>query len=192
MVRLSISQKIYMISRFTLLNMKAEQLSKSILDLDSNIRFAGVMEKSGHLYAGGMREGVEEYLKGRNPELSLAQTAYVVDLRRMFSSELGDLKYIVYAYDKVKIFSLPVRDHVLVFSADNTANIDHLTEKVLQYVKSIESELSLYPPANIINTEKKEVLRNLHESGIPEDMIADQLDLDINTVKMLIQELHGS
>jgi hypothetical protein len=192
MVRLSISQKIYMISRFTLLNMKAEQLSKSILDLDSNIRFAGVMEKSGHLYAGGMREGVEEYLKGRNPELSLAQTAYVVDLRRMFSSELGDLKYIVYAYDKVKIFSLPVRDHVLVFSADNTANIDHLTEKVLQYVKSIESELSLYPPTNIINTEKKEILRNLHESGIPEDMIADQLDLDINTVKMLIQELHGS
>jgi hypothetical protein len=192
MVRLSISQKIYMISRFTLLNMKAEQLSKSILDLDSNIRFAGVMEKSGHLYAGGMREGVEEYLKGRNPELSLAQTAYVVDLRRMFSSELGDLKYIVYAYDKVNIFSLPVRDHVLVFSADNTANIDHLTEKVLQYVKSIESELSLYPPANIINTEKKEILRNLHESGIPEDMIADQLDLDINTVKMLIQELHGS
>lgn len=181
-----------MISRFTLLNMKAEQLSKSILDLDSNIRFAGVMEKSGHLYAGGMREGVEEYLKGRNPELSLAQTAYVVDLRRMFSSELGDLKYIVYAYDKVKIFSLPVRDHVLVFSADNTANIDHLTEKVLQYVKSIESELSLYPPTNIINTEKKEILRNLHESGIPEDMIADQLDLDINTVKMLIQELHGS
>ena len=192
MVRLSISQKIYMISRFTLLNMRAEQLSKSILDLDSNIRFAGVMEKSGHLYAGGMREGVEEYLKGRNPELSLAQTAYVVDLRRMFSSELGDLKYIVYAYDKVKIFSLPVRDHVLVFSADNTANIDHLTEKVLQYVKSIESELSLYPPTNIINTEKKEILRNLHESGIPEDMIADQLDLDINTVKMLIQELHGS
>jgi hypothetical protein len=172
--------------------MKAEQLSKSILDLDLNIRFAGVMEKSGHLYAGGMREGVDEYLKGRNPELSLAQTAYVVDLRRMFSSELGDLKYIVYAYDKVKIFSLPVRDHVLVFSADNTANIDHLTEKVLQYIKSIESELSLYPPANIINTEKKEILRNLHESGIPEDMIADQLDLDINTVKMLIQEIHGS
>jgi DNA-binding CsgD family transcriptional regulator len=32
-------------------------------------------------------------------------------------------------------------------------------------------------------------VRNLHVSGIPDDMIADQLDLDINTVKMLIQEI---
>jgi orotate phosphoribosyltransferase-like protein len=54
----------------------------------------------------------------------------------------------------------------------------------------VESDLSLYPPSNIINNEKKEVVRNLHFSGISEDMIADQLDLDINTVKMLIQEIN--
>jgi hypothetical protein len=59
----------------------------------------------------------------------------------------------------------------------------------LKYVTSVENELSLYPPANIVNHEKKEVLRNLHESGIPEDMIADQLDLDVNTVKMIIAEI---
>ena len=34
------------------------------------------------------------------------------------------------------------------------------------------------------------MLRNLHESGIDEDMIADQLDLDVSTVKMLMQEEH--
>ena len=40
--------------------MDAEQLSNNILSLDSNIRFAGVLEKSGHLYAGGTRGGVTE------------------------------------------------------------------------------------------------------------------------------------
>jgi orotate phosphoribosyltransferase-like protein len=40
-----------------------------------------------------------------------------------------------------------------------------------------------------VNQEKKEMLRNLHESGISEDMIADQLDLDVNTVKMIIEEI---
>jgi DNA-binding NarL/FixJ family response regulator len=39
-----------------------------------------------------------------------------------------------------------------------------------------------------VNPEKKEILRNLHHSGISEDLIAEQLDLDVNTVKMLIAE----
>jgi hypothetical protein len=107
----------------------------------------------------------------------------------MFNSELGNLKYVIYTYDKVKMISVPVKDHVLVFSSDDIANTDHLIDKVSQYIESVESELSLYPPSNIINNEKKEAVRNLHISGIPDDMIADQLDLDINTVKMLIQEI---
>jgi Family of unknown function (DUF6659) len=169
--------------------MRAEEFSKNILGVDPQIRFAGIMEKSGHLYAGGMREGKEEYLRGRSPEISFAQTAYVVDLRKMFSSELGELKYVVYAHDKVKLFSIVVKDHILVFSAESTADIEDLTKKVLEYVESVKADLSLYPPANVVNNEKKEILRNLHESGMSEDIIAEQLDLDVNMVKMLIQQM---
>jgi hypothetical protein len=169
--------------------MKSEQFSKNILNLDSNIRFAGIVEKSGRLYAGSMRSGIEEHLKGKNPELSLAQSAYIVDLRKMFATELGNLRYVIYTYDKVKMISIPVKEYVLVFSADDIVNTDDLLEKVSQYIQSVESDLLLYPPSNIINNEKKEIVRNLHDSGIAEDMIADQLDLDINTVMMLIQEI---
>ena len=169
--------------------MKSEQFSKNILNLDSNIRFAGIVEKSGRLYAGSMRSGIEEHLKGKNPELSLAQSAYIVDLRKMFATELGNLRYVIYTYDKVKMISIPVKEYVLVFSADDIVNTDDLLEKVSQYIQSVESDLLLYPPSNIINNEKKEIVRNLHDSGIAEDMIADQLDLDINTVMILIQEI---
>jgi hypothetical protein len=170
--------------------MKAEQFSKNILDLHPAIRFAGVVEKSGHLYAGSMRPGIEEHLKGRNPEISFSQTAYIIDLRNMFSSELGKLNSVVYSYNKVKMISIPVKEHILMISADNVENSDKLIEIILKYIKSVDSELSLYPPANIINNEKKQILRNLHESGIPEDMIADQLDLDLNTVMSLVQEIN--
>jgi hypothetical protein len=170
--------------------MKAEQFSKNILDLHSAIRFAGIVEKSGHLYAGSMRPGIEEHLKGRNPEISFSQTAYIIDLRNMFSSELGKLNSVVYSYNKVKMISIPVKEHILMISADNVENSDKLIEIILKYIKSVDSELSLYPPANIINNEKKQILRNLHESGIPEDMIADQLDLDLNTVMSLVQEIN--
>jgi hypothetical protein len=88
------------------------------------------------------------------------------------------------------MLSIPIKDHILVLSFDATINSDQLSEKLFEYIKTIEPELSLYPPANIVNNEKKEILRNLFESGIPEDMIADQLDLDIGTVKLLISEFN--
>jgi hypothetical protein len=168
--------------------MKAEQFSKNVLDLDDNIRFAGIVEKSGHLYAGTRRTGIEEHLKGRSSELSLAQSAYIIDLRKIFAAELGNLNSVIYAYEKVKMVSMPIKDHILVFSMDHIANSDYILERVSQYIKSVESDLSLYPPSNIISDEKKEMLRNLYECGIDDDMIADQLDLDVGTVKMLLAE----
>jgi hypothetical protein len=168
--------------------MKAEQFSKNVLELDPMIRFAGVMEKSGHLYAGSQKEGTEEILKGRNPEISYAQSAYIVDLRRMFIPELGNLNSVAYMYDKVKLINFPVKDHLLVISAEPGVKVDELSEKVFKYIISVEKELSLYPPGNIVNPEKKEILRNLYHSGISEDLIAEQLDLDVHTVNMLIAE----
>jgi hypothetical protein len=147
------------------------------------------MEKSGHLYASLWREATEEYLKGRNPEISHAQSAYIVDLRKMFTPELGSLKSVSYSYEKVKVLSMPVKDHILSVSAETSCSTDQLVDKIAGYIKTVEQELSLYPPSNIINEEKKEALRNLRESGISDDLIAEQLDLDVNTVKMLSAEL---
>jgi hypothetical protein len=171
-------------------DIKAEEFSKNILSLDPNIRFAGLIERSGYLFAGGSREGIDHHLKGRNAELSLSQSAHIVYLRERFLTELGNLKYIVYNYDKVKLFSMPVKQHILVFSTESTVSTEDVASKVSQYIKSIEHQLSLHPPSNIINKEKKETLRNLYESGFEEEVIADQLDLDLNTVRMLIKELY--
>jgi hypothetical protein len=169
--------------------MRAEEFSKNMLDLDDKMRFAGVMEKSGHLYAGCTKEGFEEYLKGKDQEISFSQIAHIVEMRKTFSSDLGDLKYIVYTYDKVKIFSLPLMDHIVVLSTEGSANPENIIEKSLEYINTMGAKLSLYPPSNIINEDKKEMLRNLLESEIPEEMIAEQLDLDMQTVKKLIQEM---
>jgi hypothetical protein len=171
-------------------DIKAEEFAKNILTIDPKIRFAGLIERSGYLFAGGFREGVNHYLKRSNAELSLSQSAHIVYLREKFLTELGNLKYIVYYYDKVKLFSMPVKQHILVFSTESTASTEDVASKVSQYIKSMEHQLSLHPPSNIINKEKKETLRNLYESGFEEEVIADQLDLDLNTVRMLIKELY--
>src|ERR687892_83306 len=140
--------------------MKSEEFSKSILALDPTIRFAGLIERSGHLFAGGMRGGADTQLKSKDSDLSFLQSAHIIFLRERFSEELGPLKYILYDYDKVTM-----------------------------YIESVQQELELHPPSNIINKEKRETLRNLYESGIPEEMIADQLDLDMNTVRIIVEEI---
>jgi hypothetical protein len=169
--------------------MKSEEFSKSILALDPTIRFAGLIERSGHLFAGGMKEGADNQLKGKDSDLSFLQSAHIIFLRERFSEELGPLKYVLYDYDKVKMFNMPVKEYILVFSAESNVNAEDLVNKVTLHVESVQQELELHPPSNIINKEKRETLRNLYESGIPEEMIADQLDLDMNTVRIIVEEI---
>jgi hypothetical protein len=168
--------------------MKSEEFSKNILSLDRAIRFAGLIERSGHLFAGGMRGGTDTQLNEKNSDLSLHQSAHIVFLRERFSQELGSLKYVLYDYDKVKMFNIPVEEYILVFSVESDANTEDIINKVSQYIKSVEQELSLHPPSNVINKDKRETLRNLYESGCEEEVIADQLDLALSTVRMLIKE----
>lgn len=89
-----------------------------LLMFNPALRFSGLVEKSGHLNASVIREGVSEHLQGRNPEISYSQSAYIVDLRKIFENELGILNSVIYIYDKVIMFSVPIRNHIVVISAD--------------------------------------------------------------------------
>ena len=64
--------------------MKADEFTKSILDLDNDILFSGVIEKSGHLNISNQRDSLDKHLKGRNAELMISESAYTVDLRKAF------------------------------------------------------------------------------------------------------------
>ena len=169
--------------------MNAEEFSRMILNIDGSIRFSGIVEKSGHLYASVTREGLDEHLKGRNPEISVSQSAYIVDLRKMFTQQLGNLDFVVYLYEKVRMISMPLKDQVLVLSTDNYGNLDELLSKLKKRIKEIAPDLELPKAFTPPDKEKLEILRNLFESGISEEMIAEQLDLDIDTVKLAIHEM---
>jgi hypothetical protein len=169
--------------------LNSADLLNGILKLDSNIRFIGLLEKSGHLYSGGPIEGIVQHLTGRNSEVSLSQTGHIVQMRKNFSADLGELKYMVYAHDKVLVFSIPIlEDLILVFSTEKGVNVNGIVTTITDYIKSIEPELKLEKPRKMVDEEKRRMVKNLYDSGITEDLIAEQMDLDINTVKILVQE----
>lgn len=158
-----------------------------LLTLNPALRFSGLVEKSGHLNASVIREGINEHLKGRSPEISYSQSAYIVELRKIFENELGTLNSVIYIYDKVVMFSIPIKNHIVVFSADSSINIDSVFKQVQSFIKNSEAELDLELGVKNISQEKKESVRNLYDSGISEEMIAEQVDLNLATVKSLIK-----
>jgi hypothetical protein len=123
--------------------MNAEQLSKNILDLNENILFAGVLEKSGHLSTSHQRFSMDEYLKGRNLEMMFSQSVYITDLRKMLSNSFGNLNSVCYIYEKLKILLFPIKDHVLLVFVNKEIKTDDLTKNIYEYVKS-QNSLDLY------------------------------------------------
>lgn len=158
-----------------------------LLAINPSLRFSGLVEKSGHLCASVIRQGINEHLKGRNPEISYTQSAYIVELRKIFENELGNLKSVIYIYDKVVMFSIPIKNHIVVFSTDRNINIDDVFQQTQSFIKNTETELDIALDVKNIAQDKKESVRNLYDSGISEEMIAEQLDLNLATVKSLIK-----
>jgi hypothetical protein len=123
--------------------MKADQFTKSILDLDNDILFSGVIEKSGHLNISNQRDSLDKYLKGRNAELIISESAYAVDLRKAFIKSFGSLNSICYQYSSLKILIIPVKEHVLFLVINKNVKADDLTQKIYNIINSTK-ELDLY------------------------------------------------
>jgi hypothetical protein len=123
--------------------MNAGQFSKSILDLNENILFAGILEKSGHLSTSQQRVAVDEYLKGRNLEMIYSNSVYITDLRKMLSNSFGNLNSICYVYEKMKILLFPIKDHILLIFVNKNFQTDDLTKNIYNHVKSLK-DLDLY------------------------------------------------
>ena len=163
-----------------------------LLTINPSLRFSGLVEKSGHLCASVIREGINEHLKGRNPEISYSQSAYIIELRKIFENELGSLKSVIYIYDKVVMFSIPIKNHIVVFSTDRNINIETVFEQAQAFIISSEAELDLELNVKNISQDKKESVRNLYDSGISEELIAEQVDLNLATVRALIKIITAS
>ena len=80
-------------------------------------------------------------------------------------------------------------DYILAFSAESSINEVDMLKKISDYIKSVGQQLTLHPPSNIQDEDKKKILKNLYESGMEAEAIADQLDLDIGTVKDWIKQI---
>jgi len=98
---------------------------------DPEILFAGLLDGSGSLLAGGYKQGTCSRLTDEQHQTICTELASRVTKRKKFNSELGNVKYSASRRDRVVIMSFPIFDKVVMILAEPHINIDRFAFRIL-------------------------------------------------------------
>ena len=112
-------------------NIRPENLLCSkILDIDTSIRFVGILCKCGRLKAYGRKKGI-------TPQLSLSETKLVhreallkAKMNHVFDEKLGKTNWSVESRDNVKWVTVYMGKDLILISTENSSNHDMIIQKI--------------------------------------------------------------
>ena len=90
--------------------MDFEKLCKNILELDSKIRFVGVVNIDGILINNMYQKGIEEFLSESELKMSLHYSMQEWEKAKNLHFKIGNQKASVVEYDKVTLISIPLNN----------------------------------------------------------------------------------
>ena len=103
---------------------KFYNLYNSIMNLDPKIRFVSILDKAGTILFGGQREGIQNYLSEEDQKKSIKHVTDAWFNRNQFSSGIGNGKYAMAEYDKVKRFTFPLHENHIIYITTEP-EVDH-------------------------------------------------------------------
>lgn len=116
-----------------------ESVCDEILNLNPNIRFAGIISSKGKLLTGNKKKGIRSFINPRNEEMLLMETALGVRMRKEHDSRLGSVNFTISYGDKLVSMSFPLEDEILCVSTEK--NIDLATMPFL-ILRILETNLN--------------------------------------------------
>ena len=99
-------------------------LYNSIMNLDPKVRFVSIIDKAGTILFGGQREGIQNYLSEEDQKKSIKHVTDSWFSRNQCSTGIGDGKYAMVEYEKVKRFTFPLNNSYIVYVTTET-DVDH-------------------------------------------------------------------
>ena len=111
-----------------------DEMSKQILDLDPDVRFAGVANSKGEMIAGGHKENVKKILVGDEVKMSIHYALQKRDLYTNLAYKLGSERSSITEYAIVTLISIPINSNEL-FMISVEPRADYL--KIIDYVYSL-------------------------------------------------------
>ena len=112
------------------------EICDKVKNLDSKIRFAGVINERGRLVAGGMKEGIEALESKKDDEMLFMELALRVKMRREFDKQLGCVKFSMSQREKALAMSFPIGEDSLYVYAEPNADYKELPTKIIEIISS--------------------------------------------------------
>ncbi len=110
-----------------------EKLSKQVLALDPQVRFAGVANSKGEMIAGGHKDNVEKILEGDDVKMSIHYALQKRDLYTNLAYKIGSERSSITEYDVVTLISIPINSSEL-FMISTEPRADYL--KIIDFIHS--------------------------------------------------------
>jgi hypothetical protein len=122
-------------TKFKLYGEKCTQLQG-----ESEIRFAGIIDKDGQLIAGGFKEGLIPHENDETRLQSFLEFVSKASIRTEYDESLGPINYLAARRDKAVLvsFPFPVTQILLLISAEPSANIENLAKKVVEIFTDVK------------------------------------------------------
>ena len=107
---------------------------------ESEIRFAGIIDKDGELIAGGLKEGLIPHESDETRLKSFLEFVSNASIRTEYDESLGPINYLAARRDKAVLvsFPFPVTQILLLISAEPSANIENLAKKVVEIFTDVK------------------------------------------------------
>ena len=101
-----------------------DKLHADVMSIDSTIRYAAVQNNDGEKICGGFRDNVNPILSNEELRMMHYYASQRWQTRKNIEHKLGNTKYAMAEYDKLKRISIPINDEYMIMLATEL-NTDH-------------------------------------------------------------------
>jgi hypothetical protein len=121
----------------------SENLIKQKIDeifSEKDIRFAGFVNMKGDLEEGKFREDIVPFENDEEQQRIFRELALRISTRKKFDYSMGAVKYSASRREKLVMMSFPLKNTILLITAEPNVNIDRLAYKIIQILGKDWSE----------------------------------------------------
>ena len=114
-----------------------DNLCDTIIKLDRNIRFVGIVNDKGEVIEGGFQDGVEPLLEGSDEQEMYTNTLTNMALLKNYSDRLGKVKYSLTEHQKIAMMTFPLDNGILCLSVcSKDTNVDKLKNTIIDIIST--------------------------------------------------------
>ena len=119
-----------------------QTMCDKILEI-SKVRFAGLIDNYGNLYAGGFHKAVIPFENDQRRRSLYMNFALETAFRKDYDESLGALDYSLVHRNKVSILTIPICNYVLLVILEPSANLPPIVSKIQKMIKDNEPKDSI-------------------------------------------------